>query len=483
MQYLLLLPLLILSFSLFGQNQSIKNDLQNFVNDKTIVNSPLSICVKNLETGETILDENDELSIIPASTLKLITSATALEVFGKDFRFETKLGYRGILKDSTLKGDIIIFGGGDPTLGSSYFFGTDKNSFLIEWSQEIKSLGIKSVDGNIIADPFIYADQDVPQTWIWEDLGNYFGAAAQGIALYDNTFQLVFKTDSYNGGKTEILYEEPFIPNLKLQNQVRASNDNRDRAYVFGSPFDSFRIIKGTLPKGKEEFRIKASIPDPSVLLAFELKETLKNNGVQIAGGFKKANNYDAREYNADSIFFIWQSPPLDEIVKQLNNESINLIAEHLCKHIGLKLRNEGSTNAGIKAIKNFWKEKGINTDFIYLADGSGLSRANAISAKTLVDVLTYMNNESENKECYKNSIPVTGLQGTQKYYFQQSFLKSKARAKSGSMTRVRSFAGYMTTQNGTPIAFAIIVNNFSCKSFTMAAKMEKLMESFYREL
>lgn len=480
MKQLFITTLLILSFASIAQNKQSNKWLNHFLSDKSVKNAAVSICVSNVETGAVLLDKNADMSITPASTLKIITSATAHEVFGKDYCFETKLSYSGEIIDSTLFGNLLITAGGDPSLGSAYVFGSNKNDFLFEWAQKIKLLGIDTIYGNIIVDQSIYSDQDVPQTWIWEDLGNYFGAAAQGIAMYDNTFRIVFRADSIEGKETEIIRTEPFIPKLIIKNEVVASNDNRDRAFIFGSPFDSYRIIRGTIPKGKEEYRIKASIPNPADVLAFELKNTLAFNGVFIICDTLNCKFINATHQTSDSLFFIYKSPPLYEIIKMLNNESINLFAEHLCKHIGLKMLNDGSTQSGIKAIKSFWKEKGVDTKFMYLADGSGLSRANAISAKTLIEVLTYMNKESTNFELFRNSLPLTGLEGTQKYYFQNSFLKGKARAKSGSMTRVRSFSGYMTTKNGTPIAFAVIVNNFNCESFDMATKMEKLMEGFY---
>jgi len=142
-----------------------------------------------------------------------------------------------------------------------------------------------------------------------------------------------------------------------------------------------------------------------------------------------------------------------------------------------------GSTLAGTKAMKEFWASKGINTNNLFLADGSGLSRQNALTAKTLVDILVYMKNHSQWFDAFENSIPITGLEGTQKYYFQESVLKGKARAKTGSMTRVRSMAGYMTTQSGKEVAFAIIINNYNVTTASMKTQMEALIENLYLHL
>jgi D-alanyl-D-alanine carboxypeptidase/D-alanyl-D-alanine-endopeptidase (penicillin-binding protein 4) len=237
------------------------------------------------------------------------------------------------------------------------------------------------------------------------------------------------------------------------------------------------------LPKERNAYSIKASIPNPALLLASMVKNSLAGISVNIGGTFQTSSQQAYSQIPDSLILIEHQSPALSEIIKTMNHESVNLYAEHLCKHIGYLSTGEGSTQAGTEVIETFWKDKGIDTDWLFLADGSGLSRNNAFSAKTLTDILVYMSNYSQNADIFKNSIPLTGLQGTQKYYFQNSFLKGKVYAKSGSMTRVRSFAGYMETKQGTPVAFTVMVNNFNCGSFTMAHKMEKVIEAIYLEL
>lgn len=213
MKHLLLLPFLLLGFLLFSQDKSIDNELQHFLNDEAVKHAPLSIYVANSLTGGALLETNAQLSITPASILKLITSATALEKLGSNYRFTTTIGYKGEIVNRTLVGDLIVIGGGDPTLGSSYFNKkSQKKSFLSKWAHFIKESGIDSITGNIVVDPYIYSDNDVPQTWIWEDLGNYFGAAAQGVAIYDNTFKLVLKRKTLKEEPPKLSTPSPSFP-------------------------------------------------------------------------------------------------------------------------------------------------------------------------------------------------------------------------------------------------------------------------------
>lgn len=470
--------ILLISVASFAQTPVGQDILSDFLDNESIVNAPLSICVSNLDTDSIVLAHNADLCITPASVQKILTSAAAIKILGKDYQFKTQIAYSGFINNRKLIGSLIIKGGGDPSLGSEYVFGKDNKAFYDEWIKAIRLAGIDTVYGNIMADPSIYSDQQAPRTWIWEDMGNYYGAAASGISLYDNTYKLIFQTDSIEGGRTEIVRTEPNIPGLILNNEVVAAADNRDGSIVYGSSFDSYRVIKGTLPMGRKEFAVRASIPDPALLLAYELKEEMEEAGIVVTGNVSV--NKRLQSIPVDSILLSWTSPPLHKIIRELNFFSVNLFAEHLCKHLGLIKQGEGTTEAGSKVIKEFWKTQGLNTDFMFLADGSGLSRANALSAQNLVDVLTIMHKDSLLADSFVNSLPLTGVQGTQQYYFKNSILKGKAHIKSGSMTRVRSFAGYMETEHGTPLAFAVIINNFNKGSFPMARDLEKLIEEIY---
>jgi serine-type D-Ala-D-Ala carboxypeptidase/endopeptidase (penicillin-binding protein 4) len=483
MKQLLFTLLTLLSVVLSAQNSS-QQILSDFQKNSSVKNAAVSIYVANSKTGELLLSTEPQLCLTPASVQKLITSATSLEIMGGDNRFKTILWANGEMKNGKLSGDLVITGGGDPTLGSEYFCQEgEKKKFLSEWAHLIKLAGIDTISGNIVADPFYFSDQDVPSSWLWEDVGNYYGTAASGISVYDNTCQIIFNTPTIEGQPTEIEKTIPEIPGMLLKNEVTSSSNKRDNTCVYGSPFDSFRIIKGTLPVDSKGFAVKASVPDPALLLASELKKTLIDSFIIISGNIEKKKILNQLEIDSEKIIINWPSPALSEIVEKMNKESINLYAETLLKQLGFVVSGDGSTLAGTTAIKEFWTKKGVETQNLFMADGSGLSRQNAMTAKTLVDILVYMKTKSQWFDAYQKSIPITGIEGTQKYYFQDSIIKGKARAKTGSMTRVRCMAGYMTTKNGKEITFVIMVNNFSGNSVSLTQNIEKFMESLYQSL
>jgi D-alanyl-D-alanine carboxypeptidase/D-alanyl-D-alanine-endopeptidase (penicillin-binding protein 4) len=483
MKQLLSILLTILSVTLFAQT-TLQQQLDSFLKTNSLKNAGVSICVADANSGRVILSTQPQLCLVPASVQKLITSAVALEILGGDSRFETKVWANGNVFKGKLNGDLIITGGGDPTLGSENFVEKgEKKKFLSEWAHRIKAAGIDTITGNIVADPYIFADQDVPGSWLWEDLGNHYGAAANGISIYDNIFEIAFNVPATEGQPTQIMKIDPEITGLTLKNEVLSSVNKSDNACVFGSPYDAYRVVKGTLPVGSSNYLVKASVPDPALLLAAELKRVLTDSLVVVSGEIEKRKLLNPSMIDSGKIIFRWVSPTLSEIVEQMNKESNNLYAETLLKQIGTVKAGDGSTLAGTKAIVDFLTKNDIDSKSLFLEDGSGMSRKNAMTAQTLVELLLFMKTKSQWSDVYLKSIPLTGMDGTQKNYFQESFLKGKARAKTGSMSRVRSMAGYMFTQSGREVAFAIIINNFSNGSSVVKTQLEGFLENIYSNM
>ncbi len=312
----------------------------------------------------------------------------------------------------------------------------------------------------------------IPNTWIWEDLGNYYGAGASGLSVYDNLYKIHFSSPQQSGEPTRIKYTNPYIPGLEFENQVKSSNINRDLAYVFGAPKSNKHTIRGTIPKGRNDFVIKASVPDPPFLLAWELKNRMAENGLSLAGFIqeKKGLNHWPLHPLTRTL-----SPKLIDIVRVTNHESVNLFAEHLLKYLAWLTHGEGSTQKGLDVMTDFWEKQGIRMDGCFLADGSGLSHFNAITARQMVDILYYMKTNSLQSNLFFNSLPYVP-NGTLYFFNPLNFPGKSLRAKSGSMTRVRCYAGEITTQNNQHVLFAIFLNNFSCSQTEAIKLVEELL-------
>ncbi len=459
-------------------SKDVRLAIQKMAADKELKNASISFYAYDLDSNKIVAGLGANKSLVPASTMKLVTTATSLELLGPGKRFSTSIKYSGeIDSNCILNGNIYVVGGGDPCLGServSKHYG----NFIAKWANEIIKLGIDSINGRVIGDASIFSDQMIPSTWIWADLGNYYGAGACGLSIYENKCKLELESGK-RGDSTEITCVYPYIPNLNFKNYVKGMITHKDQSYIFGGPYQEERSIKGGIPINSKNFMVKGSIPDPAYLTAFQLDMELREQGIKLANPSTtirkiKLNNKVVEKVKKHNIITKY-SPKLIDIVRLTNFHSINLYAEHLINQIGRYKYKSGDTGSGTQATTLFWKDNDLDTEGMYVYDGSGLSRFNSITAKHLVGILKHMK-LSKNKDLFASSLPVSGKSGTMRNMCKGTVASGKVRAKSGTMTRVKSYAGYVTTKNKKNIAFALIVNNFNCSSFQMKKKIEKIM-------
>lgn len=453
-----------------------ESGVKKLVTDSTSISASFSVSIIDPSNKKSIGEFDSNRSLTPASVLKLVTSAAALELLGPEYTFKTVIGYSGIIdtKTGTLNGDIIIKGGGDPCLGSENF--TDHyGDFISKWSAEIRSLGIKNINGRVITDDSFYDYEPVPSKWLWEDMGNYYGAGAYGLSIFDNYYSIYLKT-SQPGTKPEIKDVVPALAEPEITNFL-VSEGSLDNGYIFGSPYNNNVWISGTIPQNRDSFILKGSISDPPLLAAKILNDKLISSGVSVKGipSTARITHYPA-EYNFKVITETF-SPTLSMIINVLDKESINLYAESLLKQLGLTFNKEGSTESGIRVLIEFLNSAGIKTEGNTIVDGSGLSPANHINADLLANLLFYMKTKGRYFEIFSKSFPESGKEGTLKNYFKDPLFTDRLKLKTGSMSGVRSFAGYVTAESGKEIIFVIIVNNYSGSSDRIISGIEEIVK------
>ena len=319
-------------------------------------------------------------------------------------------------------------------------------------------------------DGSVYDSEKVPSTWIWEDMGNYYGAGANAFTVHDNMFRITFRSPTRPGEETKIIATYPKIDGIHIQNKVLSSNVKRDLAYVYGSPLDKSREIRGTIPKNRSAFTIKAAVHHPEEVLAKLLVNEMAKQGIFITGKIKFET---VAKENVQNIY-IQSSPLLAEIIKVINYQSINLFAEHLVRQIAYEKTGVGNREKGIEVIQKYWNAKGLPAHTIFVEDGSGLSHFNAVSPKFFTGLLIKM----KDTPAFINSLPPAG-KGTL-YQFDNTLLPdSTFYAKSGSMTRVRCYGGYIKADNGRVLAFSIMFNHFSGSHAKLIKEIEKLFVLF----
>ncbi len=441
--------------------------------------SGFSVYAIEAESGK-VLCQSAQKSLTPASIQKLITTSAALELLGPDYCFETTLSYTGSInqQNKTLKGDLILKGGCDPVFYSSHSGKHYQNTFT-DWGNEIKSLNINKIEGNLILDLSALNQNTTPGGWIWEDIGNYYGAAPSALSFADNLYKIHFQSPNEVNQPVTIQYIEPEIKNLTLINSVLSSDIQSDLAIVYGAPGSLQQLIDGTIPKGRSNFTVKAAMPDPPVAAARKLIESLSSQKIILTGDIIKGVTQSSDP--AITIIAIKKSPPLSEIIVPLNKESINLIAEHLLLELGRKSNNTPTLESGIQSVNEFINKHGIFSEGFFPKDGSGLSRSGATTARTIVETLKYIY-DSQNREAFLNSLPLAGSEGTLKYLFKGSTLENNVRAKTGSMERVRSIAGFMNTDKGKTVIFALIINNFNSSNGNINTIIEAVLTKLFHQ-
>jgi len=470
-------------FPLLSFSQNINDLISELKKGSELQNASISLCVLDAKTGSVLCEHNGKTSLTPASTMKIITTASALQLLGKDFRYETALQHTGAFDKTTgiIDGDLIIRGSGDPSLNSEYFRKPNDTLFVVhKWAHVLKEKGVKKITGRIVLDVSCF-EEDIPGTWVWGDLGNYFGASANGLSYNDNKFYIVFKPCAKAGDSVCINKTVPCIDGLCFQNTVKAGG-SEDNAIVYRAPFSNNVVIHGTLPASSKSQSIEASLPDPSLLLAKHLQSALMEQGIEVKNTSPfKVTAYNKKQYSgARSALYTYRSPSLEKIIYFTTLHSNNMYAESIFKTMALKKGGWGSTWVGMTTVSNHLKSKGFDANGLFINDGSGLSRSNAVTSEHLSRILFMMYSDSLTKAPFYNSLPVAGVSGSLRSLGKGTALENNFRAKSGYITRVRSYAGYMKTKSGKDICVSLIVNNFNGSPSETKKKMEEIFLKVY---
>ncbi|MBX2840704.1 MAG: D-alanyl-D-alanine carboxypeptidase/D-alanyl-D-alanine-endopeptidase [Flammeovirgaceae bacterium] len=463
-----------------SEAQTTVNDLKIYLdqlqNDPEMKGSLVSFYLTSSDKKEALMDYNGDLGMATASTMKAITTATGYEVLGADFKFETNIEYDGVLaSDGTLNGNVYIRGGGDPTLGSD-----NMPSLMDFFANRIIEKGIRKINGAVIGDATIFETQMTPDSWTWDDMGNYYGAGASGLCINENQYRLFFKTGVNEGDPTTVTGMEPKIPGINFKNEILTGKKRSgDNAYIYGGEYSYERNVRGTLPPNYKDFMIKGSIPDPALFCADRLKFALEAKNITVSQPATTCRISGKSDQNRIKIYS-QHSAPYSEIIKETNFESVNLFAEAIFRMIGYKLKGEGSNSKAEEAIKEFWETKGVDMSGVFLEDGSGLSRFNLISTKQMTEILklTYQNDE---EKFYYYSLPLVGKYGTVKYMGKGTAADGRIRSKSGYIKRVRGYTGYVNTLSGKKLIFSVLINNYSKSYRDLTKDFEKLMDLMAR--
>lgn len=412
-----------------------------------------SLYVIDANTGEVLFDQNGNVGMATASTEKIVTAATAFDVLGKDFRYETKFG---LVNDGKGK-SLYIEPSGDPTLGSWRWDETKDQAFLGRLKAALSQAGVKELN-SIIIYTGKWGNETIPEGWIWQDLGNYYGAACQSINWRENQFDLILKSGAAVGSAVSVVKTNPYLYDYKITSKATAGDKNSgDNSLLFyPSMGNKNGLLTGTIPADKTGFVVAGSIYDPINQFVKTVVNGLKGSVSFNSDAVATTNN----PVQLAKWIFTNQSPELSKIIYWFLRKSINLYGESLLRTVGLKQEGMATTDNGVEAIQHYWKDKGVHPEELHLYDGSGLSPQNRITTRAQVAILKYAQQQTWFAE-----------------YYEGFPLYNDQKMKSGTINRVKGYSGYQKSKEGKNYIFSMLINNYNGSQLSLVRKMYKVLD------
>jgi D-alanyl-D-alanine carboxypeptidase/D-alanyl-D-alanine-endopeptidase (penicillin-binding protein 4) len=418
--------------------------------------------VVSLDTGRVLFEHNAGKYLVPASNTKLFTAAMALQELGPALRIRTSLyGSARPGADGTLRGDLILFGRGDPTLMRPWKGGPFQADPMEALAQQLQDQGVRAIQGDLVGDDSYFAEPPYGPGWEWEDLKFAYGAEPTALTLHHNVVDLwVYPAPA--AGQPCFLFAQPG------QGLIPFRNDTRTAAAGPGIraerlPGESSIRVTGSLAPGSAPVRLTMTVHDAALWSAGLLRRALARRGIEVLGQVKSAH-YQDREPPLETARLVelghLDSPPLLEILRELLKNSNNLYAQLTLLQAGARRSGQaGTVHQGLLAMAAWMARAGLRPEDSVLEEGSGLSRKNLLKPDGIIQLLAYMDRQPE-AASFRALLPLAGVDGTLRLRMQGGAAQGNLSAKTGTMRNTHALSGYVTSAGGERLAFAILLNN-----------------------
>ncbi len=437
---------------LVAQDLATKETRQVIRKAEGLYGGHLAISVIDCANSEEIFGYRSSELMTPASVVKILSTGAALQSFGRRYRFPTYIYGTGQQKGRTYNGDIIIQGQGDPSIASNYI-GGEANRLSDELIAELKKRGIKNINGGIIVNAYLSEEQGAIPSWELEDIGWYYGTGLYGFNYKDNKFTLEVNTKRRYGTRPTLIKWDKDLA-IKFNNQMLVGK--REKLLTYAKPKETYSeiLLKGSIPRRRRPYGLSLSNPDPALYAGNKISKSIKE--AQIKLKYPARANYNATAVKGEVLHYYY-SKPIDTLALITNHRSHNLFAEGFAALIA-----DGKPRG--KAVENYWtKRLGLTETELTLADGSGLSREDKLTAEVLSTILNdLLSKRTPEKSSLLYTLPKVGEAGTVKNLLKADELE--AYFKSGSMSGVVCYAGYVYHQNKW-YAIALLSNEFNHNS------------------
>lgn len=469
----------VLSVAAYGQTPAdeinLQEKIEELISGPALSQAVTGICVRTSD-GKTIVDINADKMLVPASNMKLISTGTALHRLGPDFQYETSIGYDGEIIDGVLRGDLYIIGGGDPTIGSKDSIAVALDRTFGQWEAIIRSAGIGKIEGRIVGDGRFFDGMAEDPSWEWNDIGTYYGTGATGLMFYENMQTFSVSAGPETGAPVNIRPYYPETPWMEFRYDCSTgASGTGDLLYMYTSDVAPVAEIRGTFGVDKAAKRVDCANKFPEYTCAHYFRNWLIKSGLECTG---EVSDFRLRRMEApDSICVIGStfSPSLERIAFETNHDSNNLYAETLFRTLGYDAVCEVLKDLGVDIARG-----------VKIQDGSGLSRQNYVSPDFFCRFLEAMT-DSPAYDSFLRSLPTPGGNGTLQYNLKSLpvEMRSRIRAKSGSMNGVRCYSGYIiqSADDGQTFIFSVMTNNSASPSWQVRLLLDSVLTTLLQLL
>ncbi len=435
------------------------NELHEILNDPRLQGATTAISIRNAASGGIVYEQLGDTRVHPASVMKLLTGAAALEVLGQDYTFKTELYMDGEIRGHVLHGNLYLRGQGDPTLMKA-----DLRAFV----SELTTQGIRGISGNVYGDDSWYDDVRLSQDLNWSDELVYTGAQVSALTLspnndYDAGTVIVEVTPANKAGQAGKVSMVPANGYMKIVNNTRtAAKGEKKSVTVERQHGSNTLVVSGTIPVGAKKTRSWASVWEPTHYTISLFKQAIEEQGITFYATPIVARGTVPKGAN---LLTSKQSMPLSELFIPFMKLSNNGHAEVLVKEMGRVVGGKGSWGKGLAVMEATLADMGVNTATLLLRDGSGMSHKNLVTANEVTHLLYAVQSKSW-YPAFLDSLPVAGNEerfvgGTLRNRMTGTAAAGNVRAKTGSLNGVTALSGYVQTKSGETLTFSIMVNNY----------------------
>lgn len=412
------------------------------------------VLVVDPSTGDTLYSRDAGKVLVPASNMKIVTSAVALDLLGPDFRYATPVVARGAIRGGVLDGDLLVIGRGDP--GVSDNLAGDAMLPLRAIADSLWDRGIRRVRGRVLSSGNAFPDANVGTAWSWEDLEYSYGAKIDEL-LFNEGFSELHVRGGQHPGDAPVARTTPSrtFPRVRVQAVTAARGAGRDSVAQLAAVKDTVSgdvVLTGTIPPG-DSVTVEVTHRDPSEAYLAALREALVDRGLAVGdSALPPATHMDT--------LIVIRSLPLSQLLAAFLKPSQNQIGEMLFKTVALQRTDTGTARVARRIVAERLKEWGAPADGFQVMDGSGLSRQDLVSPETIVHVLDAMR-RGAHFQAYYDAMPVAGVDGTLRGRMRGTTAEGNVRGKTGTLSNVRSLSGYVTTATGRMLIFSVLCNNY----------------------